>query len=74
MLGVVHEIDAPVFVDESPAENRGMVAVAIYDAFERRLLAFAGALGRIAAIGQLRPDKQPQSIGGVVVTGIGRSS
>ena len=61
MLGVVDEIDAPILVDQSPAENRGMIAVAIDDALERRLLAFARALGRIAAVGQLRPDRQARA-------------
>src|SRR5512136_116039 len=72
MLGVVNEIDAPVFVDERPAKNRGMIAVPVDDALERHLLAFSGALRRIAAIRQLGPDQKAEAVGRIVIARIWR--
>jgi hypothetical protein len=49
-----------------------MVAVAIDDALEQRLLAGARALGRQAAVGKLGPDQHPHAVGDVVVARVGR--
>ena len=45
MLGAVHEVDAPVLVDDRPADDGGMIAVALEDAL--RSVAFRPRARRV---------------------------
>ena len=71
VIGVVHQVNAPILVDYGPANDRRVVAVAIDDTLEGRQLALPRTLGQQTPIGQLGPDQQPQTIGNIIVARVG---
>jgi hypothetical protein len=71
ILGAVHEVGAPVLVDDGPAEDRRVIAVALENAPQRRLRPRARPRGQPAGVRQLGPDQQPDPVGDRVVAGIG---
>ena len=68
----MYEVDAPVLVYYRPADDRGMVAVAVDDAFQCGELAGARALGRQSHVRQFGPDQQTHPVGDLVVSRVGR--
>jgi hypothetical protein len=72
MFDVMDEIDAPILIDDGPADDRRVIAVPIDDAFERLLFAHTGAFRRYAHVGQLGPDQHADPVGDLVISRVGR--
>src|SRR3954468_13843373 len=70
MLRVMHQIDAPILVDDGPADYAGMIAVPVHDSRERVDLASSRSLRRESHVGKLGPDQQADTIGHFVIARI----